>query len=112
MPRWIINDYFAFGAQYRFTTQGAGSVDEMAPFSDAIPLSYSVPAMTSHEVGLGFTWSSIAAHRRGRAKLPFEIQYDHTLVVAGSGGAVRFSADRISVRAYARFWGAEGNPLR
>jgi hypothetical protein len=112
LPRWIMNDYFAFGLQYRFMTQQAGSVDEIAPFTDAIPLTTSLPSMSSHEVGIGFTWSSIAAHRRNRAKLPLEISYDHTMVIAGTGGAVRFSADRISVRAYARLWGADGPPRR
>lgn len=112
LPRWVVTDYFAFGLQYRFTSQEAGSVDENEPVTDATPLSYATPSMTAHEVGIGFTWSSIAAHRRGRARLPLEIQYDHTMVVAGSGGAIRFSADRVSVRAYARFWGADGSRPR
>jgi hypothetical protein len=112
LPRYMISDYFAVGVQYRFMSQAAGTIDEVAPFTDAIPLASSLPSMSAHEVGIGFTWSAIAAHRRKRARLPFEIQYDHTMVIAGSGGAIRFSADRLSVRAYGRFWGADGNQPR
>lgn len=110
-PRYVLSEYFALGLLYRLTMQQAGTINEVAPFTDNIHLDYAIPSMTSHEVGLGFTWSSIAGHRMKRARLPLEVHYDHTMTIAGSGGALKLSADRISIRAYASFWGSHPAPV-
>lgn len=104
-PRWVLNDFAAVGLGYRWMRQDAERYDEIAPFTDAIPLSYEGVERSAHEVGIGFTWSSVASWRRGSARWPIEIQWDHRMVVAGEGGVLRASSDRIALRAYARLWG-------
>jgi hypothetical protein len=104
-PRWVLNDRFAAGLEYRFMNNAAGSIEELAPLTDGIPLIFDVPSFSAHEVGIGITWSSVAAWRRGRARWPVDVEWQHSRVVAGSAGVIRFSANRISVRAYVPLWG-------
>jgi hypothetical protein len=103
-PRWAFNDRLAVGMRYVFTRQDGTQITELAPASGPA-LRYTGPVANAHEIGIGFAWSNIVAWSRGRAHLPIELQYDHSLVVAGSGNVARFSADRVSLRAYARLWG-------
>lgn len=105
LPRWVLNEYAAVGLSWRWLRQAGERYTEIAPFTDGIPLSYAGPDMSAHEVGVGFTWSSVAAWQRDNARWPIEVQYDRRLVIAGDGGTPRFSSDRIAVRVYARLWG-------
>lgn len=105
LPRWVMNDWFAAGIGWRWTRQQGEHIEESAPAGGVATMAYTGPAWTSHELTAGFTWSSVAAWRRSKARWPMEIQWDKSLVVAGSGNAARVSADRISVRAYAKLWG-------
>jgi hypothetical protein len=104
-PRWVLNDWFAVGIGWHWTHQQGKHIEELAPPAGATPMAYTGPAQSSHELAAGLTWSSVAAWRRNRARWPLEIQWDKSMVVAGTGNATRFSADRISVRAYAKLWG-------
>jgi hypothetical protein len=108
-PRYALNSYFAIGGLYRWTRAFGGSVTEQFPEGDAQALQHEWPSATAHEAGIGVTWSSVAAWRRRRARWPLEVQWDRSMVVAGSNGVARFTVDRISVRAYVRLWGA-GRP--
>lgn len=104
-PRWVLNDYIAFGGRWRWMRQAGVSIVELPPFAGAAAMTYQGPARTAHEAGLGFSWSSVAAWQRGKAKWPIEVQWDRSVVVDGTGGVARLTADRISLRAYARLWG-------
>lgn len=103
-PRWVANDYLGVGAYWRWTHEDGERMTEIAPFTDGIPLTFEGPALSAQEVGIGFTWSSVAAWRRGNARWPIEIQWDRSVVVAGEN-VPRFTADRVAVRVYARLWG-------
>jgi hypothetical protein len=104
-PRFIVNDYIAFGARWRYLRQEGTTIEETAAASGSGALRYEGPVVSLHEAGIGFSWSSVAAWRRGQAGIPLEIQYERALVVDGTGNAPRFTSDRISLRAYVRLWG-------
>jgi hypothetical protein len=80
-------------------------VTELAPPAGAVPMAYTGPATTSQELSAGFTWSSVTAWRNRKMSWPLELEYDHSIVLLGSGNVPAINADRISVRAYARLWG-------
>lgn len=113
-PRWILSDFFSVGAQYLIrrkaedTFVGTFTVPPTesglaAPLSlDARTMRFETAA-TEQRVGFGLTFSSLAAHARGKASLPIEVQYFNSRTIAGSGGAVpRLSIHQLQVRLYPR----------
>ena len=69
---------------------------------DASTLRYETAA-TEHRVGIGLTFSSVAAHARHKASLPIEVQYFNSRTIAGSGGAVpKLSIHQLQIRLYPR----------
>jgi hypothetical protein len=58
---------------------------------------------TEQRLGWGITFSSLAAHARGKAKFPIELQYFNSRTVAGSGGNVaKLSIHQVQIRFYPR----------
>ena len=113
-PRWILNDFFSVGAQYLFrnkaqdTFSGTFAVPTLesglpAPITLDASTLQAETAATEQRVGFGMTISSVAAHARGKARLPIEVQYFNSRTVAGSGGAVaKLSIHQLQVRLYPR----------
>ena len=113
-PRWVFNDFFSIGAQYLFrhkvedaftgtyTVSPAESGLPAAVTLDANTLRYETDAM-EQRVGLGLTFSSVAAYARHKAAFPIEVQFFHSRTISGSGGAVpRLSIQQLQVRLYPR----------
>lgn len=113
-PRWILSDFFSVGAQYLFrrkaedTFAGTFTVPPAesglgAPLSlDASTLRFETDAR-EQRVGFGITFSSLAAHARGKASLPMEVQYFNSRTISGTGGAVpKLSVHQLQVRLYLR----------
>jgi hypothetical protein len=114
-PRWVLSDWFSVGAQYLFRNKaedaftGTFTVPTSesglaAPLTlDANTLRYETAA-TEQRVGVGLTFSSVAAHARHKATFPIEVQYFNSRTIAGTGGAVpRLSIQQLQVRLYPRF---------
>ena len=114
-PRWIINEYFSIGAQYLFRHKPEDAFSgtyTVSPAESGLPSPLTLDAstlrlgtaVTEHRAGLGITFSSVAAHARGRAKIPVDIQYLNSRTVYGSGGAVpKLSVHQVQLRVYPRF---------
>ncbi len=113
-PRWILSDFFSVGAQYLIrrksedTFAGTFTVPPSesglaAPLAlDASTLRFETAAM-EQRIGYGLTFSSLAAHARGKASLPIEVQYFNSRTISGMGGAVpRLSIHQLQVRLYPR----------
>ena len=113
-PRWVLNDFFSIGAQYLFRHKGEDTftgtftvpttVSRLAaPITlNASTLRYETEA-TEQRVGIGLTFSSVAAHARHKASLPIEVQYFNSRTIAGAGGAVpKLSIHQLQVRLYPR----------
>ncbi|HYW51184.1 MAG TPA: hypothetical protein VE861_11275, partial [Gemmatimonadaceae bacterium] len=113
-PRWIVSDFVSIGAQYLFRRKAedvhegrfdvpVGESGLPAPITlDASTLNLETEAM-EQRVGLGITFSTVAAHGRGRAKFPVEVQYMNSRTITGSGGAVpKLSVHQVQVRLYPR----------
>ena len=61
---------------------------------------------SEHRLGLGGTYSTVAAARSGRARYAFDVTYQHQQTSAGRGWRVpRITRDVVSVRWYPRSWG-------
>jgi hypothetical protein len=113
-PRWILSDFFSFGAQYLFRRKAEDTysgtfevpVSESgltAPVTlDARTLALETSAL-EHRLGWGITFSTFAAHARGKSKLPIELQYFNSRTVAGAGGNVpKLSIHQVQIRYYPR----------
>ncbi len=113
-PRWIISDYFSFGAQYYFRNKAEDAFTGTfsVPTSEtglAAPLTLDAStlrletAATEQRVGFGLTFSTLAAYNRGKASLPVELQYFNSRSITGSGGDVaKVSIHQVQVRWYPR----------
>ena len=111
-PRWQLSDYLALGAQLQWRRRAADrhEIDSttLDPLGNVVPLLGSVldAASSSEEQRIGWsaTYSTLAAHLRGRAGIAFEISYSHVQSLASGEGIVpkRFE-DRLQVRYYPRF---------
>lgn len=61
---------------------------------------------TEHRVGLGGTYSTLDAVRRGKVRLAFDLTYQHLETTVGTGWRVpKATRDVVSVRWYPRVWG-------
>ena len=113
-PRWMISDFFSLGAQYLFRRKAADTYAGtfvVPPSESGLSAPVTLDARTlaletsglEQRLGWGLTFSSVAAHARGRAKLPIELQYFNSRTVAGSGGNVpKLSVHQVQIRFYPR----------
>jgi hypothetical protein len=113
-PRWVLNDHFSFGVQYLFRRRGEDRYTgtfTVPTTESGLPAALELDARTlaletsgtEQRLGFGITFSSLAAHARGKARLPVEIQYLNTHTIAGSGGAVpQLSIHQVQIRYYPR----------
>ena len=113
-PRWVVNDYMSVSGHYFYRRKAADrytgtfNVTNLAgqPVTiDASALNQETEA-SEHRLGLGFSYSTLAAYMRGKAGLPFEISYFHFQTTLGSGGNVpKLSQDQVQVRMYRKLFG-------
>ncbi len=113
-PRWVMNDYMSISGHYYYRRKSADrytgtfNVTNLAgqPVTiDASALNQETEA-TEHRLGVGFSYSTLAAYMRGKAGLPFEISYFHFQTTLGSGGNVpKLSQDQVQVRMYRKLFG-------
>ena len=113
-PRLVLGDFFSVGAQYLFrrkaedTYAGTFSVPASesglgAPMTLDASTLRDETAATEQRIGVGLTFSTLAAHRRGKAKLPIELQYFNSRTISGSGGNVpKLSIHQVQIRLYPR----------
>ena len=111
-PRWVLTDFFSIGAQYLFRNKPEDKFTgtfTVAPSESGLAtpvtlnantLSYET-ATTEQRIGVGLTFSTVAAHARGKANLPIEVQYFNSRTISGSGGNVpKLSIHQLQVRLY------------
>jgi len=113
-PRYVINDHFSFGVQYLFRRKAEDTYEgtfEVPSSESGLPGPTTLNAATlaletagtEQRIGWGLTFSTFAAHARGTAKLPLELQYFSSRTVAGSGGNVsKLSIHQVQIRYYPR----------
>jgi hypothetical protein len=119
-PRLTISDVLGVWGQYQLRTKGADrnvgafEVDatETAP-ATTVDGSYLDANSEAREqrVGLGLTYSTVAAYTRGRSSLPLEVSWVYRTTMAGSGGVLRASGQQVLVRLYLRILGARDRTL-
>ncbi|HTI62960.1 MAG TPA: hypothetical protein VL524_05580 [Gemmatimonadaceae bacterium] len=77
-------------------TDSSGNVLSVAP---AAP--FGLAAATTHQLGFGFSYSTIASGDARPIRLPFELSFNHLETIAASGGPVpKTFRDQLSVRVY------------
>jgi hypothetical protein len=109
-PRYGVGDYFGFGLQYTYRNKAADRYSGGVTDSTGAVLRASLldagTAYSEHRVGVGFTYSTLAAATRLRRRLPLEITYRHVQTVSARGGYVpKAFTDEIRLRVYRRLWG-------
>jgi hypothetical protein len=115
-PRIVLNDYLALSGWYLYRNHkqddytGSFTIPAaVTGFSDitidAATLDLET-AQTEHRLGGGISFSNLFAFEKGKAKVPFEVQYLHWQTVKGAGGnQPKFFTDQVQLRLYARIFG-------
>ncbi|HEX8693368.1 MAG TPA: hypothetical protein VF746_13160 [Longimicrobium sp.] len=87
-PRYRLTREFGFAAHYAFERRGATTFTAGDALGEVLlgPVE-TAEAWTAHRVGLGMSYSTIEAARRGRTPLAIELWVLYRNTVAGSGGA-------------------------
>ncbi len=121
-PQYTINSYVGLVAQYRYINRSADkysgtfALDSAATGFGPVVLNANLlgtgTASTQQLVGLGITFSTVAAATRHGSRLPFDITYFHFQTLTGSAGTYgslpRIGSDEILARIYVRLFGHGG----
>jgi hypothetical protein len=117
-PRIVVNDYLAISGWYLYRNHkqddytGSFTIPAaVTGFSDitidAATLDLET-AQTEHRLGGGISFSNLYSFEKGKAKVPFEVQYLHWQTVKGAGGnQPKFFTDQVQLRLYARIFGGK-----
>lgn len=106
-PRWIATDYLSVSTQYRYRSKKADTYEATGDVAagDVSLLGFAT-AQYSHAVGVGVTYSTHAAARRGRRTLPMDITYQHLRIVRATGGYTpALASDQLRLRVFTRLGG-------
>ena len=108
-PRYRIAGFFAINAQYTLTYIGADRYTLGPAVTDSSGNVISVPpaapfglaAATTHQLGFGFSYSTIATGDARPIRLPFELSFSHLETLVGSGGPMpKTFRDEVRIRIY------------
>jgi hypothetical protein len=113
IPRYRLAGNFNINAQYTLlytaadqytlgsavASASSDTVDITAPVQPTAP--FGLASSTAHQLGLGFSYSTVAGPDRGPGRIPFEVSFNHLETIAASGGPVAKSfRDQIELRVY------------
>jgi hypothetical protein len=109
-PRLALGRYLAIGARYAYLDKAEDRHSYAAAGDDATRppagLLDSATAVSVQELGVGFTYSTVAAHARGLARWPLDVTYQHVETLDASGGYVPDRRrDEVRLRVYLRIFG-------
>ncbi len=120
-PHYSLTDYFGFTLHYRYLRKSADrytgtfQLDSAATGYGPVTLDAGLlgagTATTETRLGLGITYSTVAASVRGHSRIPFDISYVHEQTATGSGDYVpRIGYDEVRLRLYIRLFGGTHAP--
>ncbi|MFI5244243.1 MAG: hypothetical protein ACHQQR_03390 [Gemmatimonadales bacterium] len=113
-PRWALNDYVGLAGQYSYRRKFSDAYTGRFTVTNLVGEQIAIDAATldlntearEHRLGLGVTYSTVAAFEQKKTRVPVEITYFHTQTTLGSGGSVpKMTLDRVEVRWYWRVFG-------
>jgi hypothetical protein len=113
-PRWTLNDYVGLSGHYDYRSKSADAYTGTFNVSNLAGQQVAIDASTldlatdarEHRLGLGVSFSTVAAFERGTAAFPVEITYSHFQTTRGSLGDVpKLTVDLMQVRVYGRLFG-------
>lgn len=115
-PRVILSEFFSVTGHYMYRRKAADQhtgtfeIDAATTGYGPVTLDASTLNMETeireHRLGYGFSFSTVSAFSRERARLPVEVTYFHFQTTSGWGGNVpKLYSDQVQVRVYARLFG-------
>jgi hypothetical protein len=79
--------------------QGDSTTATVFPGAFSGPPGYQ--AITAHQIGFGFSYSTVSSGDRGPGRIPFEVTYRHLETISASGGATpKTFEDQLSLRIF------------
>jgi hypothetical protein len=97
-PRYRLTNEFSFAAQYRFAAGGA--VTYSGEGSEFLGPILGVQARTAHQLGIGASYTTVAAYAAGQAPFPIDVSLLYARTLAGTGGAPADTRLELGFRAY------------
>jgi hypothetical protein len=116
-PRYQFGRYFAAGLQYRYhhgaQDQYTGQTSVDAGGSPVVLDASSLDAgtaITEQRVGFGVVYSAVEGYTRRRSRIPVEVTFEYSRVMAISNELPKEYEVMFAVRIFHRLWGAEFAP--
>jgi hypothetical protein len=113
-PHWVLNDYISLAGQYFYRHKSADAYTGTFTVSDLAGNVATLDAAnlgiysgaSEHRLGIGATYSTVAAVAKHKSGLPFDISYFHYETTLGSLGRVpKIAVDQVTLRVYQRLFG-------
>jgi hypothetical protein len=119
-PRWVPNDYFAFAGSYRVRRKGEDAYTGIFSVTDVNGDVTEINAATlgtateqQEQAASGaFTYSTVRAFERGRARWPLEVTFSRSQVLTGTNALPKWSVTTVALRYYSVLFGAAMRPPR
>ncbi|MFC1790841.1 hypothetical protein ACFL0I_00010 [Gemmatimonadota bacterium] len=113
-PRFYLAEGMSFGLRYHRWSKGAASY-KLQPIDPELLAQLAYPPaeilngeteQTLQEVGFSATYTSLAAHARGQASIPFYVRATYFRPMTGSGGQTpKGGRFEVGLTLYRRLWG-------
>ena len=103
-PRYRLTREISFAGQYAFRHAGAVTLSADEPAVLLGPIE-TLDARTAHALGLGMSYSTLAAYRAGESPFPAEFSLLYRRVVTGSGFQPAASSVELTARLFTRIFG-------
>lgn len=94
-PRWVPNQYFAVAAMYQvrrkegdvYTLADGGTGGGVPGTDPDVSLVGAGTEFTEHRAGVGVTWSTLGAARRGQRVVPLDVSFLRVQTLRATGGS-------------------------
>jgi hypothetical protein len=113
-PHWALNEFLSLSGQYYYRRKAADEYRGTFDVTDLNGTSVTLDAAMlgayteaeEHRVGVGATYSTVAAVERQKKGLAFDVSFFHYETTLGSLGRVpKISVDQVAFRVYQRLFG-------
>ncbi|MBA3560584.1 MAG: hypothetical protein H0W30_18540 [Gemmatimonadaceae bacterium] len=113
-PRFVFNEFFSVSGQYKYRRKEqdrhTGQFSSTDAVGDSVTIRPTILDANTEQresrISAGISYSTVAAHRRGRVRYPLEVFVQHVESISGSGANVpKIRQQIVQLRLYMRIFG-------
>jgi len=113
-PRFVFNEFFSVSGQYKYRRKEqdrhTGQFSSTDALGDSVTIEPTILDANTEQresrISAGISYSTVAAHRRGRVRYPLEVFVQHVESISGSGANVpKIRQQIVQLRLYMQIFG-------